>query len=145
MSGNGAQVVHPGIALPLPPYPDVILPSANGGGCIYSGPFKHMSVNLGPVALPGTPYNPNGLAYNPRYLKRDINPYISQQWTEPSDIPSLIQDNKDINSFQMSMQGVPGSAATSVSTADATTPSAATPAETSSLRPATQLSTSITA
>lgn len=109
MSGNGAAIAHPGITLSLPPYPDIHLPPGTGGGCVTTGPFKNMSVNLGPAALPGTPFNPNNLAYNPRCLKRDLNPHVSQTFTNPAAIASLLQHSPDVASFQLNMQGVPGS------------------------------------
>jgi tyrosinase len=51
-----------------------------GGGCFESGPFKNMSVNLGPTGM--QPVGPsNGLGYNPRCLKRDVGPVVATQNT----------------------------------------------------------------
>jgi tyrosinase len=69
-----------------------------------------MSVNLGPLApgIPGVPPNPdlNGLGYNPRCLRRDINPHVSVV-TADNYTASLItkKQNKDIYWFQTDMQG----------------------------------------
>lgn len=79
LSGNGAYVANQsdvvlgaGEGLNA-----VYLPAGNGGGCVTSGPFANMTVNLGPVALdePGgiEVSNKDGVyAYNPRCLKRDL-------------------------------------------------------------------------
>jgi len=53
MGGNGANIPDKGNIVitggeGLPP---VILPAGTGGGCVTSGPFSNMSVNLGPVNL----------------------------------------------------------------------------------------------
>jgi tyrosinase len=69
-----------------------------------------MSVNLGPVVptISGVPPNPNsnGLGYNPRCLRRDINPYAAAM-TADNFTTSLItkEQNKDIYWFQTEMQG----------------------------------------
>lgn len=116
MSGNGVAIPNQadimiGAGNGLPP---IILPTGTGGGCVTSGPFKNMSVNLGPVSLdlPGgvVGSNPAGpFAYNPRCLKRDLTTKINQKFANPSAILSNILVPKDIDSFQMQMQGVPGS------------------------------------
>jgi tyrosinase len=119
MSGNGADVYGPnetqiilGASQGLPP---IYLPTGNGGGCVKSGPFAKMSVNLGPFALdvPGGisvgPPSGNPLDYNPRCLKRDLVDEINQQYANASSVLSLILKSKNIYDFQMTMQGVPGS------------------------------------
>lgn len=72
-----------------------------------------MKVNLGPVALGLTNgssiSNGDGLSYNPRCLKRDLTDYSNKRWANATSVVSLILDNKDVESFQMEMQGVPGS------------------------------------
>jgi tyrosinase len=113
MSGNGAYIAGRGpLTLSLPPYPDIYLPPGTGGGCVTSGPFKNMTVNLGPVSLPlsgGTTQTGAGLDYNPRCLKRDIGTAVNQLYANFTSIINLIIQNKDIADFQMVMQGVPGS------------------------------------
>lgn len=67
-----------------------------------------MTVNLGPrvPAVPNVPANPqaNGLGYNPRCLRRDVNPY-SAAVTADNYTSSLITGNKDLYSFQLNMLG----------------------------------------
>jgi tyrosinase len=117
MSGNGVdEGPRPdyvlGASTGLPP---LYLPAGTGGGCVTSGPFQNMSVNLGPVALdlpggeevgggPG-----NGLTYNPRCLKRDLKSAVVKKY---ADYPTILHNllvPKNIWDFQMEMQGVPGS------------------------------------
>ncbi|KAK4125699.1 Di-copper centre-containing protein [Parathielavia appendiculata] len=115
MSGNGAAIPNqPDILIGtnngLPP---IVLPPGTGGGCVTSGPFKNMSVNMGPVSLslPGgaTGSNPAGpLAYNPRCLKRDLTTKINQRFANGTAILSNILVPKDVDAFQMQMQGIPG-------------------------------------
>lgn len=118
MSGNGAYI--PGNELgqlnlggaPGSDLPPLYLPAGHGGGCVTSGPFKNMSVNLGPVSLPlvngNLASNGNGFAYNPRCLKRDLTDAINQQYSNASAVVSNILDHDNIWDFQMTMQGVPG-------------------------------------
>jgi len=46
-----------------------------------------------------------GLGYNPRCLRRDINPAASRGWTKDSDVVSLITTSTSILSFQNRLQG----------------------------------------
>ncbi|KAK1758804.1 hypothetical protein QBC47DRAFT_314606 [Echria macrotheca] len=115
MSGNGAAVPNQqNIVITagegLPP---IVLPPGTGGGCVTSGPFKNMKVNLGPVSLdtPGgiVASNPDGPnAYNPRCLKRDLTTAINRQFANASTILANIALPQDIDTFQMTMQGIPG-------------------------------------
>ncbi|KAH6638846.1 hypothetical protein C7974DRAFT_122363 [Boeremia exigua] len=114
MSGNGEFIPGRGnVILGGDGLPEIPVPAGTGGGCVTSGPFKDMSVNLGPVnlALTDGTYaaNGNGLSYNPRCLKRDLTDYTNKKWANATSVVSLILNNKDIESFQMEMQGVPGS------------------------------------
>ncbi|KAF2270939.1 Di-copper centre-containing protein [Lojkania enalia] len=114
MSGNGEYIPNQGdINLGGNGLPDLILPAGSGGGCVTSGPFKDMTVNLGPTALgiPGgeTISNGDGLSYNPRCLKRDLTNYANQRFANASSIVRLILGTHEINDFQMTMQGIPGS------------------------------------
>lgn len=79
LSGNGEYIANQsdivlGASIGLSP---IYLPAGTGGGCVKSGPFANMSVNLGPAALDvpgGTAIvnNAGALSYNPRCLKRDL-------------------------------------------------------------------------
>ncbi|KAM0417165.1 hypothetical protein ACHAPT_012874 [Fusarium lateritium] len=115
MSGDGEYIPNrPDIILGassgLPP---VYLPTGHGGGCVKSGPFKDMSVNLGPAALdlPGgeVESRPNPLDYNPRCLKRDLGDAVNRRYANATSILSNILKPKNVHDFQMQMQGVPGS------------------------------------
>jgi len=108
MGGNGVYEAH-NCTNGLPTGLNCI-PAGNGGGCVETGPFKNMSVNLGPVTP--TLAEPEvivpdgfGTAYNPRCLKRDITPWVSSQWNRDNDSATLITSNPDIYWFQTNMQG----------------------------------------
>jgi tyrosinase len=69
-----------------------------------------MSVNLGPVvgAVPNIPNNTlsSGLGYNPRCLRRDLNPYAAAVTTANYTYSLITKpQNKDIYWFQTNMQG----------------------------------------
>ncbi|KAI5295770.1 hypothetical protein KEM56_005571 [Ascosphaera pollenicola] len=66
-----------------------------------------MVVNLGPVAagMDGVKNNGTGKDYNPRCLRRDINPYLSKGWLRHTDLARLITKNDDYNSFVVKMMG----------------------------------------
>ena len=55
--------------------------------------------------MPEVKPNGNGLAYNPRCVRRDINSYVSKGWTKDSDTFNLIVRSKDVGAFQTTMQG----------------------------------------
>ncbi|KAF2026977.1 Di-copper centre-containing protein [Setomelanomma holmii] len=104
MSGQGEKVTHNSSGL---------RPAGNGGGCIVSGPFKDMKVNLGPMAAmadTNPPKNPrsDGYGYNPRCIKRDISGDLVQRDATSAKIAALITDNKTIGPFQDSMQSQTG-------------------------------------
>lgn len=79
-----------------------------------SGPFKNMSVNLGPVTLdlPGgkvdAPPTGNPLDWNPRCLKRDLVDDVNRRFANASSMLRLISQSKNIAEFQLTMQGAPG-------------------------------------
>ncbi|RDL39904.1 Di-copper centre-containing [Venustampulla echinocandica] len=107
MSGNGDYQAH-GCTNALPTNLNCI-PAGQGGGCVTNGPFKNMTVNLGPVVvtLSGIPelVPNNGSIWNPRCLRRDISSWVSQRWSTDAISTSLINDNPDIYWFQTVMQG----------------------------------------
>ncbi|KAK5661052.1 hypothetical protein OQA88_12431 [Cercophora sp. LCS_1] len=107
MSGNGAFVPHnctPGLPTGLN-----CIPPGNGGGCINSGPFANMSVNLGPIGptliADGVVPAPAPFAYNPRCLRRDVSSWVSSNWTTDAESFDLMTSYNDIASFQARMQG----------------------------------------
>ncbi|KAF4983406.1 hypothetical protein FZEAL_1135 [Fusarium zealandicum] len=114
MSGDGESIpgkqnIILGLNSGIPP---LYLPTGNGGGCVKSGPFKDMSVNLGPVALdlPGgkVEAKKNPLSYNPRCLKRDLGDAINRRYANSTSILNNILKPKNVQEFQLQMQGVPG-------------------------------------
>ncbi|KAL2181126.1 uncharacterized protein P884DRAFT_312111 [Thermothelomyces heterothallicus CBS 202.75] len=68
------------------------------GGCVTTGPFADMKVNLGPG---------DSLAYNPRCLKRNISKSYAAMTTADKTY-ALITGSADIARFQDTMQAVPG-------------------------------------
>ncbi|PBP16779.1 putative tyrosinase central domain protein [Diplocarpon rosae] len=114
MSGNGIYVAGRGeVVLTLPGYDDIRLPPGNGGGCVLAGPFKDMTVNLGPVALAlnngSFASNGDGFAYNPRCLQRDIGHAVNDRYGNATSFARLLSDSQDIETFQTTLQGIPGS------------------------------------
>lgn len=68
-----------------------------------------MTVNLGPVAptlSTSVAQTGNGLTYNPRCMKRDINSWVSSRWSTDAQSFSLLTQNPDIYWFQTVMQGL---------------------------------------
>ncbi|KAF4542612.1 Tyrosinase [Lasiodiplodia theobromae] len=119
LSGNGAFVPNQGNVVlgattGLPP---IYLAAGTGGGCVTAGPFADMVVNLGPVALDLTngtsvgtgPVTPDQFAWNPRCLKRDLSDAVNRRYANASGVAALILGSEDVERFQMTMQGVPGS------------------------------------
>ncbi|ORY70332.1 uncharacterized protein BCR38DRAFT_503695 [Pseudomassariella vexata] len=113
MSGNGSPIPNQGeiFLTGVHGSPGLYLPPGPGGGCVTSGPFQNMIVNLGPVNLPlaggTTIVNNDSLAYNPRCLKRDLTTSIVQEFANASSILYLIMQHNEINDFQMHLQGTP--------------------------------------
>ncbi|OAA60536.1 putative domain, di-copper centre [Niveomyces insectorum RCEF 264] len=100
LSGNGQKITHKGQSFG---------PAGNGGGCVTTGPFKNMTVHLGPFAPaadPAPPKNPaaNGMGKNSRCLRRDISNYLTSHYGRTEDIAALITGTADIGSFQTQMQ-----------------------------------------
>lgn len=119
MSGNGAFIAGRGdLELTLGDFPVVYLPAGTGGGCVETGPFANMSVNLGPVAVflngGGIGSNGSGLDYNPRCLVRDLSTVINNRYANFSAMNDLLTNYNDVYDFETVMQGVPGSSSVGV-------------------------------
>jgi tyrosinase len=110
ISGNGVFEAHPPIVFG-PPVPGALeLNPGPGGGCINSGPFKDVAVNLGPVpgGLAGSNNSapnprPDGFGYNPRCIKRDLS-VQSVSGASDANTTKLITNNDNIAGFQDEMQ-----------------------------------------
>ncbi|KAF4181424.1 hypothetical protein CNMCM7927_000660 [Aspergillus lentulus] len=105
MSGDGSYIPHNGSEAA----PGIVLTPGNGGGCVFSGPFKNFTVNLGPVfpslKVPGiVAQNGTGMNYNPRCLRRDISKDAAS-WTTTKHVVDLIDGQDNIFDFQNRMQG----------------------------------------
>lgn len=107
MSGNGVFAPHNCTA----GRPGNCIPPGEGGGCVDSGPFKDMVVNIGPIAPLLAAEGVVAVAeedrfgWNPRCLRRDISSWVSQRWTTEENVTRLIEEHDDIASFQFAMQG----------------------------------------
>ncbi|KAJ5721861.1 tyrosinase [Penicillium malachiteum] len=111
LSGNGALISDKrpiGARIPGP-YPPLWLPPGTGGGCVTSGPFVNLSVNLGPswLDVPGDNITrmSNPLDYNPRCLKRDLTTAILQMYVNYTSIIDLIYNSKIIWDLEDKIQG----------------------------------------
>lgn len=72
--------------------------SAPGSGCVETGPFADMTVNLGPGG---------SLAYNPRCLRRDVSRSNAQECVAAKTLP-VIERSGSIAAFQDTLQSFPG-------------------------------------
>lgn len=116
LGGNGQYVPHQGLILaePLSDPPALIpLPAGSGSGCVTTGPFANMVVNIGAAALAqyGTTVSyasPDPLGDgNQRCLKRDLNAGVAKRFNSFYNSTSLILNNHNIEKFQGIMQGDP--------------------------------------
>lgn len=73
------------------------VPGRTGGGCVQDGPFKNMTVNLGPQS---------SVTYNPQCLKRDLSPYFAGRYLGQNQT-SLTLAAPDFGSFDMVVEGGP--------------------------------------
>jgi tyrosinase len=79
----------------------VTLAKGTGGGCVFAGPFKDMTVRLGPIS------QPDPTADNPRCLKRDLNPDAGQRFSSFRNTTDLIRESNDIEAFRTTMEADP--------------------------------------
>jgi len=70
-----------------------------GTGCLASGPFSNVTVNVGPVG------SAEPLAYNPRCIKRQLNSRICQNSASLKATTEPILNAENVNDFQAILQG----------------------------------------
>lgn len=75
--------------------------AGTGGGCVKSGPFSKVTVNLGPTTFGGS----DPLRHNPRCLKRDLNDDICTKWASLRRTTDLILFASSMDVFQSGSQG----------------------------------------
>ncbi|EUC29314.1 hypothetical protein COCCADRAFT_40308 [Bipolaris zeicola 26-R-13] len=106
LGGDGSFVAHNGS---VAGGGTIFLPSGNGGGCIKSGPFQNVQINLGPVspAMAGEPKVAQPLDFNPRCAKRDITSYAAKTWLTNENLLNVTigAASKNIGTFQDELQG----------------------------------------
>ncbi|OMP88497.1 Tyrosinase [Diplodia seriata] len=115
LSGNGAPLPHASndtvIVNPSTDAPTILSPGS-GGGCVTSGPFANMTVNLGPDGLSllnGKSDNSSyPFAYNPRCLKRSLTDDANRRFANETSVRRLLTGPKDVLDFELTMQGYPG-------------------------------------
>ncbi|KAF1810295.1 Di-copper centre-containing protein [Eremomyces bilateralis CBS 781.70] len=90
--------------------PLLTVSNQGGGGCITNGPFKDWKVNLGPVStkLDNIKMNDreDGYAYNPRCIRRDLNPAVSTAALKDSDVARAISEPQTIEDYQAFLNGI---------------------------------------
>ncbi|CAF9937036.1 MAG: hypothetical protein HETSPECPRED_010536 [Heterodermia speciosa] len=111
ISGNGAKVPHDDFSYTIP-YSGGLhntCPAQDGGGCLTTGPFANLTVNLGPVnsnaSLPGWVGSGTGLDYNPRCLTRDMGSYWSN-YTGWDNVTTLLEADDFATFATLLTQGV---------------------------------------
>ncbi|KAL7274652.1 hypothetical protein RUND412_002434 [Rhizina undulata] len=78
----------------------VYIPGGTGGGCVLNGPFTNYTASVGPG---------QSLVYNPRCLKRSINPVVASEYlTTANVVPALAAS--DFGGFSAVVQGMQAAA-----------------------------------
>ncbi|KAK4122009.1 tyrosinase-like protein [Parathielavia appendiculata] len=94
--GGPLEILIPGTAEPI------VLAKGTGGGCVFSGPFKNMTVHLGPITQPDPTQD------NPRCLKRDLNADAGKRFASFRNTTDLIVNSPNIEIFRTTMEADPG-------------------------------------
>ena len=100
LGSDGAFVAGPPVTLQIPGNVNpIILAKGTGGGCVTTGPFKDMTVHLGPIT------QPDPTADNPRCLKRDLNADSGKRFASFRNTTDLITGSPNIEIFRTTMEG----------------------------------------
>ncbi|KAK4222214.1 putative tyrosinase [Podospora fimiseda] len=111
MGGNGAFYPHNCTAALNTGLERDCIPPGEGGGCVESGPFSNLTVNMGLLAVSldadniETDNSQGPFGYHPRCLRRDISSWVSSQWSREIDTLELLTNYTTILDFQNRMQG----------------------------------------
>ena len=70
-----------------------------GRGCLDSGPFSNVTVNVGPVG------SSNPMKYNPRCIKRQFSSQMCKSYASLKATTDPILQSKDVNTLQAIIQG----------------------------------------
>ncbi|KAL8297909.1 hypothetical protein RB597_007093 [Gaeumannomyces tritici] len=89
---------------------NIWVPPGKGGGCLKSGPFSDMKINLGPVrpSQDGMKPSPAGsLGHNPRCITRDLNAVALQRWMTYENLLNITVGaaSHSVGAFQDELQG----------------------------------------
>lgn len=102
LGSDGAFVDTGDLVLNIPGNAEpIVLKKGTGGGCVTSGPFKNMTVHLGPIT------QPDPTADNPRCLKRDLNADAGRRFTSFRNVTDLILGSPTIEFFRTTMEADP--------------------------------------
>jgi tyrosinase len=105
LSGDGA---FNGTVIPVN-LGEYSLPGGSGGGCVTSGPFKNLTLSLGPFDFGlafGTSIPSNAFEYNPRCFSRNLNNYVASTYNNQTDVDNVLAAS-DIIEFQTLLGGAP--------------------------------------
>ncbi|KAL4756315.1 tyrosinase family protein [Aspergillus foveolatus] len=85
------------------------LPRGTGGGCVASGPFKNLTLRMGPFPyeLTSQPTLPDwAFAYNPRCFTRSLNSAVLTCFNSDAAVSALLA-SPDVTAFQQKLDGFP--------------------------------------
>jgi len=107
MSGDGLYNNTGPIALG----PTLVIPHGTGGGCVTTGPFANQIAPLkfiDPSTLLTGTLPPDAFAYNDICLQRDLNAYVSQTYTNYTELVAAVHATNASN-LEFLLNGVIGS------------------------------------
>jgi tyrosinase len=100
--------------------PQLVIPHGTGGGCIKSGPFSDWTATLGFIdplfLISGAALPPNTYAYNASCLKRDLNSYVAQTYTNEALVVNTVY-SASASALEYNLNGVIGGSSLGVHSA----------------------------